>query len=118
MRHLLLVALLALVPMGCGSTVPPASAAQRAQVRVTIYTTRWCPVCAHARGWLRARGIPYEERDVETDPGAAARWGSLNPARTVPVADVDGRVLVGFVQDEWREAVDAAAHRRASAPRP
>ena len=53
------------------------------------------------------------ERDVESDRAAAARWRQLNRAGTVPVADVDGRVLVGFVRDEWREALDAAAHRRA-----
>ncbi|RZO52669.1 MAG: glutaredoxin family protein [Sandaracinaceae bacterium] len=99
--------------VGCGGAVPPASAAERAQVPVTLYTTRWCPVCAHARGWLRARGVPFVERDVESDRAAAARWRQLNRAGTVPVADVDGRVLVGFVRDEWREALDAAAHRRA-----
>ena len=81
--------------VGCGGAVPPASAAERAQVPVTLYTTRWCPVCAHARGWLRARGVPFVERDVESDRAAAARWRQLNRAGTVPVADVDGRVLVG-----------------------
>lgn len=96
---------------GCAGSVPPASTAARARVDVTLYTTRWCPVCAHARGWLRSRGIPYRERDVETDGAAAAVHRRLNPNRTVPVFDVEGRVLIGFVEGELRNAIDTAAHR-------
>jgi glutaredoxin len=97
---------------GCGPpTVPPASAAQRAQVRVVLYAARWCPACAHARSWLRRRGIPFEERDVEQSRAASARLVTLNPARTVPTIVVEGRVVVGFVEEELRRAVDSAAHR-------
>lgn len=91
--------------------VPPATAAQRAQVDIVLYTTRWCPACARVRSWLQARGIPYEERDVEQSTAAAARWSALNRARTVPTIIVDGQVLVGFVEEELRRAIDTAAHR-------
>jgi glutaredoxin len=98
--------------VGCGPPpVPPASAAQRAQVQVTMYATRWCPACAQARSWLRRRGIPFEERDVEQSREASARLVSLNPARTVPTLVVEGRVVVGFVEEELRRAIDTAAHR-------
>lgn len=104
----------ALLALACGPPyVPPATPEQRARVHVTLYTTRWCPACAGARDWLRARGIPFEDRDVEASPAAAARLAALNPARTVPVVVVDGRVLVGFVEEELRRAVDMAAHARA-----
>jgi glutaredoxin len=114
MKRALVVVLLGLGALssgGCGGSVPPASTAARARVRVTLYTTRWCPVCAHARGWLRSRGIPYRELDVETDGAAAAVHRRLNPNRTVPVFDIEGRVLVGFVEGELRGAIDTAAHR-------
>lgn len=107
--HFVLAAALTLV--ACTPHVPPATAAQRAEVRVVLYTTRWCPVCNHARSWLSARGIPYQERDVETSPAAAATHRRLNGARTVPVIDVEGRILIGFVAEELRYAVDEAAHR-------
>lgn len=103
----------ALTAVGCGEPpVPPATPAERARVQVTLYTTRWCPACAGARGWLRARGIPFDDRDVESSPAHAARLSTLNPARTVPTIEVDGRVLVGFVEEELRRAVDSAAHAR------
>jgi len=109
---------LALLPLstlplwaGCAGTVPPATPAQRAQVRVTLYTTRWCAACARARSWLQARGIPYDERDVEESAAAAARNRSLNRSGTVPTIVVEGTVVVGFAEEELRTAIDRAAHR-------
>ena len=40
--------------------------------------------------------IQYEERDVEADRAAARRHAELNPRRTVPTFDWDGRTLIGF----------------------
>ena len=107
--RLVLAGMLALTMAGCGVAVPAATAAQRARVDVTLYTTRWCPVCARARRWLRARHIPFDEYDVEADPRAAARFRRLSPGRTVPVIDVEGRVLVGFDAEDLRRLIDRAA---------
>ena len=95
----------------CATPVPPATPAQRAQVRVTIYTTRWCPACAGARSWLSARGIPFDDRDVEESPAAMARLRSLNRAGTVPTIVVEGAVVAGFDAESLRTAVYRAAHR-------
>lgn len=105
---------LMLSALGCGPpAVPAASSAARARVHVTLYTTRWCPACATARSWLQQRGIPYDERDVELDVGAAAQHRQLNPNRTVPVIAIDGDgVMIGFVAEELRRRIDRAAHAR------
>ncbi|MCB9597544.1 MAG: glutaredoxin family protein [Sandaracinaceae bacterium] len=109
--------LLFLLAVGCGPpAVPAASASARAHVGVTLYTTRWCPHCAHARSWLRARGIPFYDRDVERDAGAAASHAALDPRRTVPVIAIEGGgVMIGFVPDELRRRIDEAAHARCRA---
>lgn len=100
--------------LGCGPpAVPPASSAARARVHVTMYTTRWCRVCAMARSWLQRRGIPYDERDVELDMAAAAQHRRLDPDRTVPVIVIDrGGIMIGFVPSELRRRIDRAAHVR------
>ncbi|MBX3272969.1 MAG: glutaredoxin family protein [Sandaracinaceae bacterium] len=101
----------------CGPpAVPAATPSARAHVGVTLYSTRWCPHCAHVRDWLRARGIPFVDRDVERDPGAAAAHAQLEPRRTVPVVTVEGGAVVrGFVPDELRRRIDEAAHARCRA---
>jgi glutaredoxin len=105
------VVVMLLLLAGCAPVVPPATPAQRAQVRVTIYTTRWCPACAGARSWLSARGIPFDDRDVEESPAAMARMRSINRAGTVPTIVVEGAVVAGFDAEALRTAVDRAAHR-------
>ncbi len=115
MARLVLPAL-ALALAACAPAVPPATAAQRAQVRVVLYTTGWCPVCARARAWLHERSIPFEEHDVEHEPAAATRFRQLSPSRVVPVIDVEGEILEGFVAEEVRRAIDSRAHAGAAPP--
>lgn len=108
------VSLLLLLSAACGPpAVPPASSAARAQVHVTLYTTRWCPHCASARRWLRVRGIPFVDRDVERDAAAAAEHRRLEPDRVVPVFAIEGEgVVTGFRQGELQRRIDRAAHAR------
>jgi glutaredoxin 3 len=74
--------------------------------RVEVYTTASCPYCVRAKRLLEARGIPYEEIDVGSDPelraAVVARSGGR---RTVPQIFIDGRAVGGF---EELAALDAA----------
>jgi glutaredoxin len=68
---------------------------------VTIYGASWCGACKEAKAYLRARRIPFAERDIERDPAAArelrAKASRLGiGADRIPVLDVRGRLLVGF----------------------
>jgi glutaredoxin len=68
---------------------------------VVIYGAEWCGACHEAARYLRHKGIPYVEKDIEKDPAAAremqeklAKHG-MN-AGSIPVIDVRGTVMVGF----------------------
>ena len=37
---------------------------------VIIYSTRWCADCFRVKTFLRERGVPFEEIDIESDPDA------------------------------------------------
>ncbi len=81
---------------------------------VVIYTTDWCPVCKRAKAWMQARGIPYEERDVERSREYGRAMHAINPRGSVPTFDVGGEVLVGFSEGRLLAAMDrasAAKHR-------
>jgi glutaredoxin len=76
---------------------------------VVIYGAEWCGACHEAAKYLRSKGIPYVDKDVEKDPGAAAEMqqklakNGLHEG-SIPVIDVRGKVMVGFNPAE----IDAA----------
>jgi glutaredoxin len=76
---------------------------------VVIYGAEWCGACHEAAKYLRHKGVPYVDKDVEKDP-AAAREMQQKLAKnglsggSIPVIDVRGKVMVGFNPAE----IDAA----------
>jgi len=61
---------------------------------VMLYVVPDCPLCAHARSWLKEHGVDYVERNVAGDFGALRAMYKLTRQRLVPVFEVDGRALV------------------------
>ena len=54
-------------------------------LNVTIYTTRICPFCYHAKKLLDSKGVPFEEIDVNMSPGARQEMMQrANGGRTLP----------------------------------
>ncbi len=70
---------------------------------IVVYGTSWCGYCRKARQWLKARGVPFEDKDVERDAGAAeelSRKAAAVGLRVggVPIIDVHGTLVQGFDQ--------------------
>lgn len=68
---------------------------------VTIFTTNTCAYCGMVKKWLGAKGVSYEEVNLDQNPERQAEALSLSGALTVPVTVVtkhdDSReVVVGF----------------------
>lgn len=71
---------------------------------VTLYTASWCGVCKKTKAFLRQKGIPFVEKDVEKDPGAEREMEIKAAAKGlrvqgVPVVDVAGELMMGFDPD-------------------
>jgi glutaredoxin len=81
----------------------PASApsARTGKTGVVLYSTSWCPACRTAREYLQQKRIPFVERDIEKDQGAAsellekARRAGIS-ASGVPVLEINGTLVQGF----------------------
>jgi mycoredoxin len=59
---------------------------------IRIYTTSWCPDCWRTKQFLRERGIPYEDINVDEDPDAEELILRVNEGRRkVPTLEVAGR---------------------------
>lgn len=61
---------------------------------ITLYVVPGCPLCEHARLWLRQHAIEYVERDVAGDFGALRAMYKLTRQGLVPVFEANGRALV------------------------
>jgi glutaredoxin 3 len=81
---------------------------------VVIYTTPTCGYCRQAKEYLKARKVPFVEKDVAVDPVAAREMVQRSGQRGVPVLVMDGEVIVGFD----RRRIDQALSRMASQTQP
>jgi glutaredoxin len=79
------------------------------RTRAVMVSDPRCPVCARARSWLAREGVAGVEV-VEDPDHAGARLARSHGIDVVPVLLVDGRVIPGFDEAGWREAL--AADRR------
>jgi glutaredoxin len=80
---------------------------------VVIYGAEWCSACHDAARYMRRKGIPYVEKDIEKDPVAAREMEEkLAKHRmrsgSIPVIDVRGTVMVGFDPEQIEAALRAA----------
>ena len=65
-------------------------------VPITIYSADWCAFCHAAKDYLDKRGIPYIDKDVESDPSIAQEAVDKSGQTGIPVIDVDGQIIIGF----------------------
>ena len=78
---------------------------------VTLYTTARCDACDQGRALLRARGIPFAEKTVNTaeDREQLQRAGGKDE---LPLLVVGKRQVTGFTAGAWNDALDAASYPR------
>ena len=63
--------------------------------KVRMFTTTWCGYCKQARAYLRARGIAFEDIDVEASAAGNAEYRALG-GRGVPVILVGNQRMDGY----------------------
>jgi glutaredoxin 3 len=66
--------------------------------RIQMYTTRWCGYCVRAKTLLDARGLAYEEIQLDEDPAFRAHLLELTGGWTVPQILIDGAPIGGFAE--------------------
>lgn len=87
-------------------SAPPAAA----RPAVIIYGASWCGPCHQAAAYLKRKGIPFIEKDIEEDRTAAREMQSKLASAgirggSIPVIDVRGKVLVGFDERAMERAL-------------
>lgn len=68
---------------------------------ITIFTTNTCAYCGMVKKWLHAKGMNYQEVNLDTNPERQQEAMELSGALTVPVTvvtkeDNSREVVVGY----------------------
>lgn len=72
---------------------------------IKIYSTSWCPACVKAKKYLNIKGIEFQEVNVADKHEDRNEVQKVSGQRTVPVLDIDGKVIVGFDKKAIDEAL-------------
>jgi glutaredoxin 3 len=72
---------------------------------VVLYTTSWCPYCERARALLRAKGVSFQEINLEAQPEQRAEMIRRSGRQTVPQIFIGERHIGG---SDDMVALDAA----------
>jgi glutaredoxin 3 len=75
-----------------------------ADAKVLMYSADWCGYCARARRLLDAKGIAYEEIDVDVVAGASQEMQARTGCTSIPQIFINGEHIGG--SDEL-QALDA-----------
>ncbi|HTT43016.1 MAG TPA: glutaredoxin 3 [Steroidobacteraceae bacterium] len=63
--------------------------------KVILYGTDWCGYCARARRLLDAKGVTYQDIDVDLVPGARAEMQQKSGRSTVPQIFINEQPIGG-----------------------
>jgi len=74
-------------------------------MKVIVYSTPACPFCVLVKNFLKKNNIKFEEIDVSKDEEKKQEMFEKSGQMSVPVTEIDGRVIVGYKLDEIKEAL-------------
>lgn len=73
-----------------------------------MYTTPFCKYCKAAKEIFNKRNLKFEEIDITQDQKLVDEMMKKANQMTIPVFDINGRILVGFNRAQLEEAIKVA----------
>jgi len=73
--------------------------------KVLVYSTPTWPHCKRAKKFLEENGISFQDIDVAADKAAREEMARKAGQIVVPVFDIDGTIIVGYVESQLKEAL-------------
>ena len=70
---------------------------------VKIYTTPTCAYCHAEKEFFKEHNIEFQEFDVFTDAKARQEMIEKTGQLGVPVADIDGQIVIGFERGKIKQ---------------
>ena len=79
---------------------------------VMLWVAPQCEPCAQGRQLLANRGIPFRERDVQSNIETQRAFKELAGDLNVPLLEVGTSRIKGFEEGQWNAALDGAGYPR------
>lgn len=73
--------------------------------KVTIYSTPTCHYCHQAKEFLKGNKVDFEEVDISQNEKAAEEMMEKSDQMSVPVLDINGKIIIGFDQEAVKKAL-------------
>ena len=67
---------------------------------IKIYSTPACPYCVTLKTFLTEHNVEFEDIDVSQDKKALDEMVKKSGQMGVPVADINGEIVVGFDKEK------------------
>jgi glutaredoxin-like YruB-family protein len=64
--------------------------------KVIVYTAPGCPYCLMVKNFLKQNNIKYEEIDISKDPSKVEYLLKKTGLRSVPITEIDDKVVIGY----------------------
>lgn len=64
--------------------------------QITVYTTNRCPYCVMMKNFLKDKGLPFKEVNVQQDQRAANWLVATTGQLGVPQTEINGQWVLGF----------------------
>lgn len=72
---------------------------------IIIYSTPTCHFCHMAKDYMDAHKIKYTDYNVGADLAKRKEMVDKSGQMGVPVIDIDGKIMVGFEESRFAEAL-------------
>ena len=82
---------------------------------VALYVVPKCSGCDEARSYLRKRGIPFSEKNVEGDVKAQEELKKKSGGLSVPTITIGEKVMRGYMESLLEGELDTAGYPKAAA---
>ncbi|SHE45660.1 glutaredoxin domain-containing protein [Clostridium fallax] len=73
---------------------------------IKLYSTSWCPACIKLKRYFDSKGLKYEEINVADRQEDRDEVYEVSKQRTVPVVDINGKIIIGYDRVEIDKALE------------
>jgi glutaredoxin len=82
---------------------------------VVLYVVPKCGACDEARSYLKKRGVPFTDKNVDGDPKAQEELKKKSGGLSVPTITIGEKVMRGYMESLLEGELDTAGYPKVAA---